>query len=424
MPLEGHPANGLVVRNEDNIQIEKENLYIRRTKIEVSYVFKNLSEKEIVTDVAFPIPPHKNNPSGIITYPIYHDFKVEVNGAQLKYDVSTRALVNGKDVTDILNSLNFAINVFGFPSNFDSLNKAKIQELIDLGIIERDLESEAFTGKTPIYAPAWSVATTYYWKQVFPAKSSISTKIQYTPNPSETNHADNDREFINRRKLANPYKAALSDLLCLNDDLKKWDTARDTKLEAFIVDYILTTANHWKRPIKEFNLVIESEPATRLHERASTCFESGKLKKISETRYQITINDFVPKEELSVFFLSYAHARNVQDSLDEYLYRCAYHIRGKPYDGDKRYYSTDDLQQWLNKSADDEPKSKQLCIKSLRNEIYARHGRIFTTPEMKQIFESASWYNPRTDFKESDLSEIEKKNVEFISSYEKKMDWR
>jgi hypothetical protein len=43
---------------------------------------------------------------------------------------------------------------------------------------------------------------------------------------------------------------------------------------------------------------------------------------------------------------------------------------------------------------------------------------------MKQIFEPASWYKPRTDFKESELNEIEKKNVEFILGYEKKMGWR
>jgi hypothetical protein len=40
---------------------------------------------------------------------------------------------------------------------------------------------------------------------------------------------------------------------------------------------------------------------------------------------------------------------------------------------------------------------------------------------MKQIFESASWYKSRKDFKESELNEIEKKNVEFIAEYEKKM---
>jgi len=93
-------------------------------------------------------------------------------------------------------------------------------------------------------------------------------------------------------------------------------------------------------------------------------------------------------------------------------------------DASRRYYKTEDLDRWYEDRFSDEDPMPQLCIKALRNEIYARHGRIFTTPEMKQIFESAPWYKPRTDFKESDLNEMEKKNVEIISEYEKKMGWK
>lgn len=68
--------------------------------------------------------------------------------------------------------------------------------------------------------------------------------------------------------------------------------------------------------------------------------------------------------------------------------------------------------------------AKKLFIKTLRNEIYARHGRVFSTSEMKQIFESLPWYKPRADFSEGELNEIEKKNIEFIFEYEKKMGWK
>ena len=44
--------------------------------------------------------------------------------------------------------------------------------------------------------------------------------------------------------------------------------------------------------------------------------------------------------------------------------------------------------------------------------------------DSSQIFESVPWYKPRNDFKESDLNEIEMKNVEFILEYEKKMGWK
>lgn len=56
-----------------------------------------------------------------------------------------------------------------------------------------------------------------------------------------------------------------------------------------------------------------------------------------------------------------------------------------------------------------------------RNEIYARHGRIFTNPQIRSYFESQPWYygtiSPN-DFPDSLLSDIEKKNVEFIKQFE------
>lgn len=93
----------------------------------------------------------------------------------------------------------------------------------------------------------------------------------------------------------------------------------------------------------------------------------------------------------------------------------------KDYDGSLKSYTERDINNLIHKFGE---VSKMLSIKAFRNEIYARHGRIFTTPEMKQIFEAAPWYKPRKDFQETDLNEVEKKNVEFIYEYEKKMGWK
>ncbi len=96
-------------------------------------------------------------------------------------------------------------------------------------------------------------------------------------------------------------------------------------------------------------------------------------------------------------------------------------MQNKKYDGDSKLYT----EQYINAIAPlDSEAVKKLFIKALRNEIYARHGRIFISLDMKQIFESAPWYKPKKDFKESDLNETEKKNVEIIFEYEKKMGWK
>lgn len=96
-------------------------------------------------------------------------------------------------------------------------------------------------------------------------------------------------------------------------------------------------------------------------------------------------------------------------------------VNAKKYEGDIKTYTGREIESLTQPLTNE---AKTIYIKALRNEIYARHGRIFSTSEMKQIFESAPWYRPRKDFKESDLNEIEKKNVEFILEYEKKMGWK
>lgn len=62
-------------------------------------------------------------------------------------------------------------------------------------------------------------------------------------------------------------------------------------------------------------------------------------------------------------------------------------------------------------------------LKLARNEIYARHGRMFKSEELQEYFNAKSWYKGTIkpgDFKEDVLSEIEKRNVDLIIEAEKK----
>jgi hypothetical protein len=60
-------------------------------------------------------------------------------------------------------------------------------------------------------------------------------------------------------------------------------------------------------------------------------------------------------------------------------------------------------------------------LRLLRNEVYARRGRAFRTEWLSQYFYSQPWYDPREDFTEPELSDTEKKNIETIVAYERKV---
>lgn len=56
-----------------------------------------------------------------------------------------------------------------------------------------------------------------------------------------------------------------------------------------------------------------------------------------------------------------------------------------------------------------------------KNEIYARHGRMFDSADLQDYFESKSWYKGTvkpSDFDESVLNKYEKANIDLISSME------
>jgi hypothetical protein len=57
-------------------------------------------------------------------------------------------------------------------------------------------------------------------------------------------------------------------------------------------------------------------------------------------------------------------------------------------------------------------------LKIMRNEIYARHGYIFDSQDLRDYFSRQSWYRPVS--KKVNLTAIEKYNVLFIQDFEKR----
>lgn len=63
-------------------------------------------------------------------------------------------------------------------------------------------------------------------------------------------------------------------------------------------------------------------------------------------------------------------------------------------------------------------------LKITRNEIFARHGRMFNDQELQEYFKRQQWYVPQiaaNDFDTSYLNEVEKYNVNIISVYEEQL---
>lgn len=81
------------------------------------------------------------------------------------------------------------------------------------------------------------------------------------------------------------------------------------------------------------------------------------------------------------------------------------------FETDKKYYSKEDFKDC----------SKNVLL-VVRNEIYARYGRIFKNEDLNNYFKAQLWYEPRfkeEEFNASILNDYEIKNIETIIAVEK-----
>lgn len=57
-------------------------------------------------------------------------------------------------------------------------------------------------------------------------------------------------------------------------------------------------------------------------------------------------------------------------------------------------------------------------LRIMRNWIFARHGYIFQSPDLREYFSKYSWYEPTSRNVTAQLNKIEKSNIELIQGYE------
>jgi hypothetical protein len=145
------------------------------------------------------------------------------------------------------------------------------------------------------------VYRTYYWPQKFPARQIVKVRHEYTP-------------VIGFKSFEQKTLAPLVKDACIEAPLAHKLVTLWTKgpadgapygwaINADWVKYILTTANNWKTPIKDFELILEL-PGKADHGETfvSLCWD-GKFTHPDKTHFVAKETNFVPKSDLAVYYL-------------------------------------------------------------------------------------------------------------------------
>lgn len=300
----------------ESVSMRKEILEISASRVKVDYDFFNDSDQDITLPVVFPLPPYTAILPSMSWAGQPVGFKLFVNGVEKAFVAHLRATIawpraTGTDVTNKLFAIGLAPeqvamlpgvlpgeNISPFTTEtrkpIPPITKKQRQALREAGLL-----ISGPTGETDF--PAWRVHVSYAWDMTFPAQRAIHVSHSYKPFRSLGTAAAGMSDSFD--ELKNQYCADSRLLDSLRNGLDK--LAESNKNWSFgtagtKVDYILTTANTWKGPIKDFTLRLKKLSPREL---VSLCFP-GTFRKVDPLTLEVHLQDFVPSSELSVRFIN------------------------------------------------------------------------------------------------------------------------
>jgi hypothetical protein len=294
-------TGGLVFTKSDQIEMLSEDLFVSMDQVRVRYRFVNKSDRDIVTHAAFPMPdiPYDtddfnfvipgNDPEKIIP------FSTTANGQPVAALVERKALLAGVDQTEILQRLGVPIAP-SFDQKLDYLPEQTRKELISRGLI-KDIDHDRHI------EPRWTLKTTYYWQQTFPARQEILIDHRYQPSVGGGGVPMSAQDLLNHPGDLQIDHTKGTNRFCIDQSfLNAMVRPRNITWEQHFLEYILLTGANWSGPIKNFRLVVDKGSPDTL-----VSFCGRGVQKIGPTQFEVRVVDFIPTSNLSVLILTPAH---------------------------------------------------------------------------------------------------------------------
>jgi hypothetical protein len=336
-------AGGLVPRRETRIVMAKEVLRISDKKVVVDYDFRNDTDEDVTTEVAFPVPPYWYEVvDGNIAEQSFSSFRLFVGGKPVPFKTEVKATLDGRDVTGVL--VADKIDIAGFGHTDESAGDETggnypIRDLIRLPKAEQERLKAwgLFNMDEGFPLASWAVHLQYHWKQMFPAHSTVHIRHEYSPlegwkyivpSPEIILLANKPTYVRDAAKLNAADREDLEllasfcpETLILRELASKVDVEsngrRDVALLPHWVDFILTSANTWQRPIEDFTLIIErTQPEQDKKTLISFCSpNNGKVEKLDADHFQVHLTNFVPTSELHIGFFEVPLAKPAQPAV-------------------------------------------------------------------------------------------------------------
>lgn len=303
-------TGGLILQQTDGIRMDSEDLYVSAREVRVKYRFVNHTDQDIETIVAFPMPDltaeqyigmggeDRDGPMvPFITW--VDDYAVQTQREE-------KAMLGDRDVTSRLRAIGIPIEPH-VEATLEALRALPAEALTGLegaGLVE--IESyQAAGGAQRWITPKWTLKTTYFWTQRFPAGETLAIEHVYAP---AIGGAAQSYVGVDTGDLLPEMAQHYVDTYCADAAFlaaAQRGRASGLRYSETWIDYVLTTGANWSGPIRDFRLVVDKGSEDRL---VSFCGEN--VRKIGPTQFEMRATNFTPSRDLNVLILDPERVRD------------------------------------------------------------------------------------------------------------------
>jgi hypothetical protein len=302
-------AGGLVLTKSPAIEMRSEDLFISAKQVRVHYKFANTSKADVTVTVAFPMPDittegvddtlsiPTQDPKNIL------GFSTLVDGKPVAAQVEQKAIKHGVDQTAYLRSLGIPLAPHLASTNqlLDRLPQATRDALVakQLAVID-EYGTVADKPLEKHWEATWTLKTTYFWRQTFPAGREIDVQHRYTPSVGESagtswGSADfaKQPDYAQRRAhycVDDAFLASIRKTIKPGEDYPSLTEQR--------IEYILSSGANWKAPIGDFRMVVDKGAAANI-----VSFCGSGVRKIAPTQFEVRHTNFTPTSDVAVLIL-------------------------------------------------------------------------------------------------------------------------
>ncbi len=292
-------AGGLELTKSEHIAMVSEDLYLAPSAVRVRYAFRNESDRDITTLVAFPLPDVDQGPGTNVDLPMrgqqnFVHFHVTVDGQPVQAKLEQKAIAeNGADITAELANAGLPIDTSlpGYDEKVRALPDDVWRRLVKQKILDYG-EGEPHRSDNAYFM--WSLRATFHWEQTFPAGKAIVVDHRYKPIVGGSFVYSNAQlvEQFGSYCLDDQSKAGANHLLKAAKTQAQGDR-NSVGIPAREVSYVLTSGANWRGPIGTFHLTIDKEDPKAI---LSTCITG--LEKSNPTTFELERMNFTPKEDI------------------------------------------------------------------------------------------------------------------------------